>query len=103
MRRFQDAARCRGVAPDSVSRALTEAPCSIRVWAAAPRLEAQATPLLGAVALYGGLVVAPADYQQGDAYRIIFIHVPSAWMSLFIYGAMAVAAFIGLVWRKKDN
>src|ERR1700754_224873 len=57
--------------------------------------------LLGAVALYGGLVVAPADYQQGDAYRIIFIHVPSAWMSLFIYGAMAVAAFIGLVWRIK--
>ena len=57
--------------------------------------------LLGAVALYGGLVVAPADYQQGDAYRIIFIHVPSAWMSLFIYGAMAVAAFVGLVWRIK--
>lgn len=34
--------------------------------------------LLGAVGLYGGLVLAPADYQQGDAYRIIFIHVPSA-------------------------
>ena len=34
--------------------------------------------VLGAVALYGGLVLAPPDYQQGDAYRIIFIHVPSA-------------------------
>jgi len=56
---------------------------------------------LGAVALYAGLFVAPADYQQGDAYRIIFIHVPSAWMSLFIYGAMAVAAFVALVWRIK--
>lgn len=34
--------------------------------------------VLGGIALYGGLVLAPADYQQGDAYRIIFIHVPSA-------------------------
>ncbi|XUP35832.1 heme ABC transporter permease CcmC (plasmid) [Xanthomonas axonopodis pv. vasculorum] len=57
--------------------------------------------LLGAVAAYGGLVLAPPDYQQHDAYRIIFIHVPSAWMSLFIYAAMGVAAFIALVWRIK--
>lgn len=57
--------------------------------------------LLGAVALYGGLVLAPADYQQGDAYRIIFIHVPSAWMGMFIYGVMAVAGFVALVWRIK--
>ncbi len=57
--------------------------------------------ITAAVALYGGLVLAPADYQQGDAYRIIFIHVPSAWMSLFIYGVMAVAAFVALVWRMK--
>ena len=57
--------------------------------------------LLGAVALYGGLVLAPADYQQGDAYRIIFIHVPSAWMSMFIYAVMGVAGFIALVWRIK--
>jgi heme exporter protein C len=40
--------------------------------------------LLGAVGLYGGLVLAPPDYQQHDAYRVIFIHVPCAWMSLFI-------------------
>ncbi len=57
--------------------------------------------LLGAVALYGGLVRAPSDYQQGDAFRIIFIHVPCAWMSLFVYAFMAVNGFIALVWRIK--
>ncbi|HEX7111073.1 MAG TPA: cytochrome c biogenesis protein CcsA, partial [Mizugakiibacter sp.] len=57
--------------------------------------------LAGAIGLYGGLVLAPADYQQGDAYRIIFIHVPSAWMSMFIYACMAVAGFVALVWRIK--
>ncbi|MER3547249.1 MAG: heme ABC transporter permease [Rhodanobacteraceae bacterium] len=54
-----------------------------------------------AIGLYGGLVLAPPDYQQGDAYRIIFIHVPSAWMSLFIYACMAVAGLVALVWRVK--
>jgi heme exporter protein C len=53
------------------------------------------------IGLYGGLVLAPPDYQQGDAYRIIFIHVPSAWMSLAIYAGMAVAGLIALVWRVK--
>ena len=57
--------------------------------------------LLGIIGLYGGLVLAPADYQQSDAYRIIFIHVPSAWMSMFIYAVMGVSAFIALVWRIK--
>lgn len=57
--------------------------------------------LLGSIALYGGLVLAPADYQQGDSFRIIYVHVPSAWMSLFIYFFMAVNAFIALVWRIK--
>jgi heme exporter protein C len=57
--------------------------------------------LCGLVALYGGLVLAPRDYQQGDAYRIIFIHVPCAWMSLFAYLFMAANAFIALVWRIK--
>ncbi len=51
--------------------------------------------------LYGGLVLAPPDYQQGDSYRIIFIHVPSAWMSLFIYVVMALAGAVGLIWRIK--
>ena len=57
--------------------------------------------VLGAVGLYGALVLAPPDYQQGDAYRIIFIHVPSAWMSMFIYAVMGVASFVALVWRIK--
>ena len=65
-----------------------------------PWLFALALPLLGYGA-WAGLFVVPADYQQGDSYRILFIHVPSAWMSLFIYGAMAVNAFIALVWRIK--
>ena len=55
--------------------------------------------VLGVVALYGGLVVAPRDYQQGDAYRIIFVHVPCAWMGLFAYIFLAVNAFIApLLW-----
>jgi heme exporter protein C len=57
--------------------------------------------LLIVVGLYGGLVLAPADYQQGDAFRIVYVHAPSAWLSMFIYATMAVAAAIGLVWRMK--
>jgi heme exporter protein C len=51
--------------------------------------------------LIGGLGLAPPDYQQGDAFRIIYVHVPSAYMSLFCYTAMAVAGAIGLIWRIK--
>lgn len=51
--------------------------------------------------LYLGLYVAPTDYQQGDSYRIIYVHVPAAWMSLFIYMVMAVSGGIGLIWRMK--
>ena len=54
-----------------------------------------------AVGLYGGLVRAPSDYQQSDAFRIIYVHVPSAWMSLFIYAFMAANGFIALIWRIK--
>jgi heme exporter protein C len=57
--------------------------------------------LLVLVGLYQGMVVAPTDYQQGDSYRIMFIHVPSAWMSLFIYVVMAGAGAIGLIWHMK--
>jgi heme exporter protein C len=45
--------------------------------------------VLAAIGLYIGLSIAPTDFQQGEAYRIIFIHVPSAWMSMFIYLVMA--------------
>jgi heme exporter protein C len=57
--------------------------------------------LLAVSGLYGGLYLAPPDYQQGDSYRIIYIHVPAAWMSLFIYVVMAIAGAIGLIWRIK--
>ncbi|MGH8086274.1 MAG: heme ABC transporter permease CcmC [Lysobacter sp.] len=50
---------------------------------------------------YGALFVVPADYQQGDSFRILYIHVPSAWMSLFVFGLMAFYAAIALVWRIK--
>jgi heme exporter protein C len=55
----------------------------------------------GAVGFYGGLVIAPADYQQGDSFRIMYVHVPCAWMSMFAYAFMAGNAFIALVWRIK--
>ncbi len=49
--------------------------------------------------LYYSLFVAPPDYQQGEAYRIMFVHVPAAWMALMIYGMMAVASLVGFIWR----
>ena len=52
--------------------------------------------ILAAVGLWMGLVVAPTDFQQGDAYRIIFIHVASAWMSMFIYLVMAFWSIVAL-------
>jgi heme exporter protein C len=49
--------------------------------------------------LYWGLVAAPADYQQGDSVRIMFVHVPAAWMALFCYTFIAVASAVALIWR----
>jgi heme exporter protein C len=65
-----------------------------------PWLAALAAATLG-YGLIGGLVFAPPDYQQGDAFRIIYVHVPSAWMSEFSYSLMAVAGAIALIWRIK--
>ncbi|MGL5947520.1 MAG: heme ABC transporter permease [Aeromonas sp.] len=53
------------------------------------------------VATVWGLAFAPADYQQGDSFRIIYVHVPAAILSMFAYAAMAVAALIGLVWQQR--
>jgi len=53
--------------------------------------------ILGIAGLYIGFFVAPTDAQQGDAYRVIFIHVPAAWMSMFLYVVMAMWAGVGLV------
>ena len=57
--------------------------------------------LLLAVGLVWGFVYAPADYQQGQSYRIMYLHVPAAMWSMGVYLAMAVAAFVGLVWQMK--
>ncbi len=57
------------------------------------------TIILLAVGLYMGFFVAPTDSKQGESYRIIFIHVPAAWMSMFIYLIMAIYAIIGLAWK----
>ena len=53
------------------------------------------TVLLFIVGLYVGFFVAPTDFQQGESYRIIFIHVPAAWMGMFLYVLMAVYAALG--------
>lgn len=58
---------------------------------------AGAAAVLAVAGLYIGFFVAPTDFQQGEAYRIIFIHVPASWMSMFIYVVMAVWAGFGLV------
>ena len=60
---------------------------------------AGATVVLMIVGLYLSLFASPSDYQQGDTVRIMYIHVPSAWMSLFVYTNMAIAAAVGLVWK----
>jgi heme exporter protein C len=60
-----------------------------------------ATALLLGYGLVGGLALAPPDYQQGEGFRIIYVHVPAAWMSLFIYSVMAFAAVVALIWRIK--
>ena len=63
----------------------------------APWLLAAAALLIG-YGLIDGLLFAPPDYQQGNAFRIIYVHAPAAWMSLFAYTTMAVAGAIGLIW-----
>jgi heme exporter protein C len=45
------------------------------------------------------LVVSPPDYQQGQAVRIMYVHVPAAWMAMFVYANMALSAGVGLVWK----
>ena len=57
--------------------------------------------ILTVVGLYIGFFVAPTDFQQGEGYRIIFIHVPAAWMSMFIYVVMAFWSAIGLAWSTR--
>jgi heme exporter protein C len=65
-----------------------------------PWLLASAAVAIGG-GLIDGLVFAPPDYQQGDAFRIIYVHVPSGWLSMFAFTSMALAGGIGLIWRIK--
>jgi heme exporter protein C len=62
---------------------------------------AGAAILLTVLGMYIGFFVAPTDHQQGDAYRIIFLHVPAAWLSMFIYCVMAFWAGIGLAFNTR--
>jgi len=55
--------------------------------------------LVGAAGLYVGFVVAPSDATQGEVYRILFIHVPAAWMGMLLYLAMAFWAVVGWAWN----
>ena len=55
--------------------------------------------LVLAVAVYYGFYASPSDYQQGEYVRIMYVHVPSAWLALAIYSLMAVASFVYLVWH----
>lgn len=57
--------------------------------------------LTGLPGLYLGLFRTPADYLQGESFRIIYIHVPSAWMSMFIFAFMAIAGAMALIWHVK--
>ncbi|MCK6428109.1 MAG: heme ABC transporter permease CcmC [Burkholderiaceae bacterium] len=57
--------------------------------------------VLTVAGLYVGFFVAPTDFQQGESYRIIFIHVPSAWMAMFLYVVMAFWAGVGLVFNTR--
>lgn len=62
---------------------------------------AAAAAVLTVIGLYIGFFVAPTDYQQGEAYRIIFIHVPTAWMAMFIYLVMAGWCAVSLIWNTR--
>ncbi len=57
------------------------------------------TGVLIAAGLYLAFFVAPPDYQQGESVRIMYVHVPSAWMALFIYVSIAAASAVALIWR----
>src|SRR5437870_2561480 len=70
------------------------------------RISGVALPWLGGVSLvvlvlglFWSLILAPPDYQQGESVRIMFIHVPSAWMALSVYLFVAVASAVALIWR----
>lgn len=60
-----------------------------------------ASAILLVIGLYMSFFVAPTDYKQGEGYRIMFIHVPAAWMSMWIYVVMACFAAAGMIWNTR--
>lgn len=60
---------------------------------------AGATVVLASAGLYLGLFASPDDYQQGATVRIMYVHVPAAWMALFCYTSLAISAAVGLIWK----
>ena len=71
----------------------------MRLSAAVVPWMAGATVIFGAAGLYLGLFQAPADYQQGESVRIMYVHVPAAWMALFCYTSLAAASATALIWK----
>jgi heme exporter protein C len=60
---------------------------------------ATATLVLLTAGVYLALFASPPDYQQGESVRIMYVHVPAAWMAMFCYSSMAIASAVGLIWR----
>jgi heme exporter protein C len=71
----------------------------LRISAPALRGSTVASAVLFAAGLYLSLFASPPDYQQGETVRIMYIHVPAAWMALFVYANMAVASAVAVVWK----
>jgi heme exporter protein C len=71
----------------------------MRLSAAVLPWTAGSTAILFAVGLYLGLIGSPPDYQQGESVRIMYVHVPAAWMALMVYGVLAGASAVALIWK----
>jgi len=71
----------------------------LRIAAAVQPWMAAITVVLFGVGLYMSFFTAPPDYQQGESVRIMYVHVPAAWMGMFCYAAMAAASAVALIWK----
>ena len=71
----------------------------LKIAAAVQPWMAGITIALFVVGLYMAFFTAPPDYQQGESVRIMYVHVPAAWMGMFCYAAMAIASAVGLIWK----
>ena len=71
----------------------------LRIAAVVLPWSAAATALFFGAGLYYALIASPGDYQQGESVRIMYIHVPTAWMGMFCYTAVAVSSAVALIWK----